>query len=461
MDLTRNILKLIRKEGLIVPGDRVLLGLSGGIDSATLLFVLLDIQKELPFDLAVAHINHLLRKKESDRDEQFSKDMAGQHGLRFFLKREDAKGHASSKGLSTQHAGRDIRYLFFNETAEREGYTKIAVAHNLDDQVETFLLRIIKGTGIRGLSSIPIARDRIIRPLLYTYRSEISAYTAARKVPFICDSSNDKTIYERNYLRHRIMPLMAQLNPAFKDKVVSLLTDLTEVNRFFDDKKRPFLEKNVKEKAGETVAKISELKDLDSETLFRVLSDVITSFTPLFIPLREHIKLIKKVIDSERPNLRLLLPSSLSVRKSYNKLTFSTHPSREATMETFPIRSGRNTIAPLGIDLTLTVLKERPSSYTKSASSAYLDLDRIGTLTLRTFRPGDRFCPLGMDRPVKLKDFFISRKVPLDERKQVPLLLSDGNIIWVAGHRIDERYKIDVNTKRVLKVTLRTLRTQG
>ncbi|HOW55946.1 MAG TPA: tRNA lysidine(34) synthetase TilS [Syntrophorhabdaceae bacterium] len=461
MDLAGNILKLIKKEGLIIPGDRVLLGFSGGIDSATLLSILLEVRKELPFDLAIAHINHLLRKEESDRDEEFARQAALQHGLLFFLKREDAKEYALSKGLSVQHAGRDIRYCFFDETAQREGYTKIAVAHNLDDQVETFLMRVIKGTGIRGLSSIPLARGRIIRPLLYTCRSDISAYAASRPVLFVQDSSNDKTVYERNFIRHRIIPLMSELNPAFRGKVISLLADLTEINRLFDDRKHSFLGRHARKGTNETTVKIGALKDMDKETLFRVLSDVITSFRPLFIPLREHIRLIENMISSDRPNLRLSLPSSLLVRKTYDRLVFSTKPLPLPIAQAFPVHEGRNPIAPLDVEIILMSSEKRPSSYPKSASTAYFDLDKLGALTVRTFLDGDRFRPLGMKEPLKLKDFFIARKVPIELRRKIPLLLSGDSIIWVAGHRIDERYKIDENTKRVLKVTLRTLKVPG
>lgn len=462
MDLIGKILKLIKKERLIIPGDRVLLGLSGGIDSATLLHILMEAQKELYFDLAAAHINHLLRNEESDRDEQFARDTAMAHGLRFFLKRENAKKYALSKGISTQHAGRDIRYRFFDETADSEGYTKIAIAHNLDDQVETFLMRLIKGTGIRGLSSIPLARGKIIRPLLYTWRSEVSAYAAAQQVPFIQDSSNDKTVYERNFIRHRIVPLMAELNPAFGEKVISLLMDLTQINQSFDEQKNSFLDKHVRDDAGGKVVAIPALNTLDKETLFRVISDIVTSFNPLFVPLREHIRLIEGMISSEKPNLRLSLPSSLLVRKTYDRLTFGTKPLPVLTTpRAFALHEGRNTIVPLNAVITLTVPGMPPGSYPKTTLTAYFDLDKLGDISVRTFRNGDRFCPLGMKVPVKLKDFFISRKVPLEMRRHIPLVLSGTDIIWVTGHRIDERYKIDDNTRRVLKITLRQLKRPG
>jgi tRNA(Ile)-lysidine synthase len=457
VDLVRKISRLIRMEGMIGEGDRVLVGFSGGVDSATLLFVLREIQRKMSFDLAVAHVNHLLRREESERDEAFVRETARSYGIPCFVERADVKAYSRSAGLSIQHAGRDIRYRFFTETADREACTKIALAHNLDDQVETFLLRLAKGTGIRGLSSIPPSREKIVRPFLTTYRSEIESYAAARSISFVTDSSNEKTVYERNYIRHKVIPLLCELNPAFREKVVSLLGDLTTINSFFDEKKHAFTEKNVRRTEGDIHVPVGPLMKLDEETFFRVVSDIVAGMAPV-VPLREHIGLVRKVLSSRRPNLRLDLPEHVRVRKTYDKLTFTTkRPAAEIT-ESFPLGEKRTRIAALGIDATVTVLKKPPSSYPKDNFTACFDLDKLGPrdrLAVRTFRQGDRFQPLGMDEPVKIKDFFISRKIPLESRRLVPLLVSGDVIVWVVGHRIDDRYKMDENTRSVLKVTVK------
>lgn len=437
--------------------DRVLVGFSGGVDSATLLHVLREIQKEIPFGLAVAHVNHLLRQEESERDEAFVRETAKSYGLPCFVERTDVKACSRSMGLSVQHAGRDVRYRFFNEVADREGLTKIALAHNLDDQVETFLLRLTKGTGIRGLSSIPPARERIVRPFLTTYRSEIESYAAALSIPFVSDSSNDKTVYERNYIRHRIIPLLCELNPAFRDKVVSLLGDLTELNRIFDEMERTFTGKYVRVEDGDINVPVGPLTKLDDETFFRVVSDIIAGMGSV-VPLREHIGLVRKVLSSRRPNLRLDLPECVRVRKTYDKLIFTRKMPAAVVTETFPLGEGKTRIDVLGIDATVTVLDKPPSSYPKDSFTAYFDLDKLvarDSLAVRTFRQGDRFHPLGIAKPVKLKDFFISRKIPLESRRHIPLLVSGDVILWVVGHRIDDRYKIGESTRRVLKVRVR------
>jgi len=249
--LVRSITKTVVREKLIERNDKVLVGISGGIDSTALLFVLLEIQKEIDFNLGLGHVNHMLRGKESERDEQFVRKLAEELHLPFYLERIDIRNIAVQKGLSIQHAGREARYGFFNEIAKKHGYNKIAIAHNLDDQIETFLLRAIKGTGLRGLTAIPIKRDAIIRPFLYTLRSDIAAYAAERKISFVEDSSNEKIVYERNYLRKEVLPVIEKLNPLFKEKIFFLLQDLTGIDNLFEEKSKLFLKKQQRNKEGD------------------------------------------------------------------------------------------------------------------------------------------------------------------------------------------------------------------
>lgn len=242
MDVEETVRRVIRDERLIEPGDKVLVAVSGGVDSSTLLFLLNRIRKDLTIDLGVAHVNHGLRGEESERDEAFVRGLAERLSMTCHVIRADVPGYSREQGVSIQHAGREIRYRYFADVCDTHGYRKIAVAHNRDDQVETFLLRVIKGSGLNGLSSIPIKRDRIVRPLLCTYRSEIEAYARKLSIPFVQDSSNLKEAYERNFLRMRIVPLLSRLNPRFREKILLLLSDITAVDRFFDEEAGQFLE---------------------------------------------------------------------------------------------------------------------------------------------------------------------------------------------------------------------------
>lgn len=434
-------------------GDRVLIACSGGIDSATLLFVLNEARRKINFDLGLAHVNHRLRRGESDRDEAFVRDAAKGYGLPFFLKKADVKEYAASHGLSIQHAGRDIRYLFLNEVADNAGFTRIAMAHNRDDQIETFLLRLIKGTGLRGLSSIPPVRDRIIRPFLGIYRSEIVSFAEQNSIPFVEDSSNRKTVYERNYIRHRILPLIEELNPAFRERAASLLKDINGINAIFDRGKDAFMSLARVEKDRITLS-LGDFTKLDSEVRYRALADVFARLESSFVPLREHVRLIEKIVIAGRPNLTIDLPSGLKAKKVYDRLVFTTRPARGTIPETSELHIGTNHVPRFGIVMDIKILRRAPRSFPGDPFIAYFDADTCKDLSIRTFRPGDRIHPLGMAHSVKLKDFFISRKVPLDDRRRIPLLLSGSEIIWIIGYRIDERYKLTRSTRNILKVTV-------
>jgi tRNA(Ile)-lysidine synthase len=452
--IVQKVTKTIVQEKLIGNNDKVLLGISGGIDSTALLFVLLEIQKTIDFELGLAHINHMLRSKESERDERFVKKLAGRLRLPLYIKRVDIKKIAVEKGLSIQHAGREARYHFFNEVITQYGYDKIAIAHNLDDQIETMLLRALKGTGLRGLSAIPIKRNEIIRPFLNTYRTDISVYASHHSMLFVEDSSNDKIVYERNFLRKEIFPVMEKLNPLFKEKLSFLLKDLTYIDHLFEEKSKSFLKKHQKNKAGDISLDVLSLNKIDDETKFRVISDIIASLEPAFVPLREHIHQIKNILSAKKPNLVATLPNGIKIKKIYDHLLFTKKPLSSPIQETFLLSMGKNVLKPFALNLHLSQPRKIVRVFSKNNNIALFDSEKLGNLTIRTFINGDTFIPLGMKGKMKLKDFFISSKIPKEERRTIPLLLSDNDIIWVLGLRINEGFKITKDTKKVLKVTI-------
>lgn len=451
-DLVRKTKEIVRTEGLIAEGDRVLVGCSGGIDSVALLFVLRELSHDLPFELGIAHLNHMLRGEESDRDEDFVKGLADRFSIRAHFRKVDVGAEARKAGKSLQHTGRDVRYQFFDEIAEQLHFNKVAIAHNLDDQVETFLLRIVKGTGIRGLASIPIKRGRIIRPFLPVYRSEIEAYVKTRSITFVEDSSNAKSVYERNFVRREILPVMEKLNPSAKDKIYALLHDLSSINVIFDRKAEEYLSVARLTEGGDTVIDTNTLKELDEETRYRVIARLLRERDPVFLPLREHIRLVEKLLTSRRPNLSATFPRGTTVNRVYENLVFTRKSPAPKTNGVFPVQTGKSTIEPLGITLHVTEMAEQSDDITVAPNIAYLDREKLGNLSVRTFIPGDRFVPLGMRTPVKLKDFFIGQKIPLEKRRNLPLFLSGKDIVWVVGHRIDDRYKVTKETRLVLKV---------
>jgi tRNA(Ile)-lysidine synthase len=457
-DLPTRVLTLIRHAKLIRPHDYVLVGVSGGVDSMALLSVLHTLQDTIPFDVAVAHVNHMLRGQESDGDEDFVRAAAEGFSLPAHVKRVDIHGLAKSSGKSIQHAARDVRYDYFSELARTYGYQRIAIAHNQDDQVETFLLRVVKGTGIRGLSCIPVSRGPIIRPLLDVTRREIEQYVTEKGIRYREDSSNRKDAYERNYVRHRILPPMERLNPTVRSRIMSLLGDLTRLNERLDREARSLLTTWLPGD-GEITLPVGQLIACSEETRFRILSEVLGRLAPGFIALREHIRLVEKVLQSSRPSASALLPFRIIVLREYDKLVFTAATAPPQVVETFPLRPGHTVVEALGISVDIDLVDHPPSEFSSDRYSAFLDPGSVSRLSVRTFREGDRFVPLGMAHAVKLKDYFISRKLPRTHRRRIPLLLIGDCIAWIIGERIDDRFKITAQTTKVVGVTVRKLST--
>jgi tRNA(Ile)-lysidine synthase len=455
MDLLYKVRKIVERDRLIAEGEKVLVGVSGGIDSTALLCIFREIAPIIPFEMALAHVNHQLRGEESQRDEDFLRALAEEFSLPIHVGRVDVGQYAKTHGLSAQHAARNLRYGFFHETAAHFGYDKIALAHNLDDRVETFLLRLFKGTGVRGLTSIPPRREKIVRPLLSIYRSEIEHYMTERKLPHMEDSSNYKTFYERNYVRREVIPLIENLNPAFKEKIARLLADLSSIDRFFQVRAAAYREEAVQSEGERTFLDIAVLKGLDEETRFRLLSGAIYEVEPGFVPLREHVTLVEKLIGGDKPNASVVLPLGLKAKRTYDRLVFTKTVPAPPDNGIYPITLGENVLDPLGLTLRVSLYEGDITQFSTDPWTALLDADKTGTLHVRNVRQGDRFIPLGMDKKVKLKDFLISRKVALEQRRKSPLLLSDGDIAWVIGVRISEDYKVGPETHRFLKVVAR------
>jgi tRNA(Ile)-lysidine synthase len=453
MNLEESLRRVITEERLINAGDRVLVGVSGGLDSSALLFILHNLKNTLSIDLAIAHVNHQLRGAESERDEAFVRGLAERFSVPFHSLRKDVKGYAKKAGISVQHAGRDIRYAFFSELADSFAYGKIAVAHNGDDQVETFLLRVVKGTGLKGLSSIPIRRGPIIRPFLRTYRSEIEEYATQHSVPHVEDSSNLRDGYERNFLRHQVTPLLEKLNPRFREKVLHLLSDIASLNAGFNHDTEDFLTGHTRTEGEEIRIPVEALKSLDDEIRFRVVSRLLSRLEPRFVALREHIGLVDKSLFSVRPNNMITLPHGIMARRVYGDMVFDRGSSPLPETGVFDIRLGGNSILPLALTLDVATDDERPPAFGGDKYTAILDADLVETLSVRTFREGDRFVPLGMTQHVKLKDYFMSRKIPREQRRRIPLLLSGQDIVWVVGERMDDRYRVTGKTTRFMRIT--------
>ena len=414
-------------------GERILLAVSGGIDSMVMAHLFLH----LPWETGIAHCNFSLRGNESDLDEVLVRKFSASNNLPFFTVRFNTSDYAVSKRLSIQMAARKLRYDWFEETRKKNGYDLIAVAHNLNDKVETMLINLVRGTGLAGISGIRPVSGKIIRPLLFATREMIEKYRSDHEIEFREDRSNSDTKYIRNKIRHKIIPVLQEINP-------SLLKTLSEsTERFFQLNQA--IEEHINEVRNEISVKKADsiIFDLDKLKKYRNNEAVLFElFRPFGFSNPQLADLIN--IFEGRTGSQLITPTHL-ITRNRDEIIVS-HPD-----ETEVNISINNLLEfPGNISAEMTNVDES-FRVDPSPATAYLDAEKIiFPLTIRKWNPGDWFIPLGMNMKKKLSDYFIDKKYPLPEKHDKLLLESGGNIVWVIGDRIDDRFKVTKNTKRVL-----------
>ncbi|MDR1344316.1 MAG: tRNA lysidine(34) synthetase TilS [Tannerellaceae bacterium] len=426
----------IRKYNLLSGERSVVVGLSGGADSVALLTIL----TRLDYRCIAAHCNFHLRDEESDRDAAFAEDFANILNIPFLKTDFDTRRYASRMHISVEMAARELRYHWFEELRRQSDAQAIAVAHHRDDSVETLLMNLVRGAGIRGLKGISPKNGYIVRPLLAAGRDEIRTWIDDEHIPYVDDSSNFSDVYVRNFIRLRILPLLEDINPSVKKAIARTSGHLSAAETIYQ---------SVVEKAKTVVMKgdnhisISELLQFPSpETILYELL-VPFHFTPtvtgnIFAALDKE---SGKVFYS--PTHRLI--------KDRNALLIS--PLKEANTRSYTIDNEEGVwCGPITLTCSKTVAGKsfRPP---KDKSSASLDYGKLKfPLILRTWQSGDWFIPFGMKSRKKLSDYFTGRKYSLIDKEQTWLLCSEGDIVWIVGERIDDRFSVSETTKSVLSV---------
>lgn len=446
-----------RRKRLIEDRDKVIVAASGGVDSMVLLDVLAQVQEEFGLTLIVAHFNFMLRGAESDGDEQFVAQRARHYGFEFYVERTNAAVYANQHGLGIQEAARNLRYEFFDKLLLSSGFDKIATAHNANDNAETMLLNLFRGAGVAGLSGIPPFREdrRITRPLLFAQRSEIEAYAATEKVPFRTDSSNEQDSYTRNFLRHNVLPLVKEhINPA----VVANISRSAEIFRELET----YLRATAKEHYNGLVARDSNRELRLSTPKLKPLPKLIQQYVVLraaevFARARLDFDQVHQILDLTEG----LTGSWVSINKEHvvfrdrdylvfrqteemPEFRFVVMPNHQYTFERFSFSS--QLVAANGI-------------IANGKDAEYVDADTLGAqeLILRSWNEGDTFVPLGMRSAKKISDFFIDAKVAIYDKRAVPILTTKtGEVVWICGYRLDDRFKITSGTTRALRLTFST-----
>lgn len=453
--MLEKVKKTIAGHRMLRRGDTVCVAVSGGVDSTVLLHVLAALAGELKLKLVVCHLDHGLRGKESVRDFNFTKRTAKRLGLRFEGKRLKKVEHA--KG-SLQDWARQRRYEFYEEAARKYGAGRVALGHTLDDQAETILMRFVKGSGTAGLSGMEAIRGIYIRPLLEATREEIEGYARSEGVKYVTDSSNKTRKYLRNRIRLDLLPFLEKdYNPNISETLARTAGVMARDDKFIGGEARRAFSGLLK-KRGKHVVVLDRkgLKALDEALVVRVFlraAAMLGRETGLYAP---HVDSFLGLVKGKRPNAGHDLPGGLNLLREYDDITLSTKgPGKPAPFAMVLTVPGTTRVDGARIRLKASLLRKRPSLRTKDESTAYFDYDALPKpLRVRSFRAGDRMRPLGMKGHKKLKDIFIDAKVPRARRAGVPIVESGGEVIWAAGLKRAEGYRVTGKTGRVLKITL-------
>lgn len=462
-DFLKKVKETIREYRMISPGDKVLVAVSGGPDSVALLRSLDLLREELDISLHVAHLDHRFRGEESAEDARFVVEVADKLGISVTAEAIDVPDLVRRTGLSEEECARRVRYEFLDRTAERVGASKIALGHTADDQAETVLMRLIRGSGTHGLSGIPPVRSgRFIRPLIRIGRKEVEEFLAELGQTYRIDSTNLKPIYTRNRIRLELIPLLARYNP----NISSVLARTGEILAAEDELLSQIAEEELRRRLiegdqGYVRFSIVGFDGLHIALRRRIVRRTIEMAKGNLLDIDlSHVSSVLRMISGEKPNAEADLPG-VRVERRYSELIATVHPREDKPRYEYRLDlPGEVEISEAGVRLIAEVRDEKPE-LPVSEEIAVLDLERLSPpLIVRNRRPGDRFRPLGMKGSKKLKDFLIERKVPIEERDKVPILISNGEIVWVVGYRIDERFKVRNETRRVAVIQVERARDQ-
>lgn len=460
MEIIKKVRETINKYHMLVQGDHVLVGLSGGPDSVCLLTILHRLKPEFGIHISAAYIDHGLRPDEIPYEIELCRDTCSSMNIPFTTRPIDVKSYIKENKLNKQEAARELRYNALDEIATEKAANKIALGHNADDQAETIIMRLFRGTGPSGLSGIPPVRKYIIRPLIEIERNDIEDFLETEGIGFAVDSSNLKREYLRNKIRYLIIPEARKINMDVVNTISRTADIFRDEERYFEILVTKTLMKLITRKTDNSIELfLGPLEAMDTVILRRVLRRAIDETKGLHGIGFIHVEEIMSLIKSGKSGDRIYLPKDIRVIKGYSTILITS--GKPIKLVAYVIDSPGETIvkessmvihsAIMGID--------EVKDYGDAKKIAVIDADKVHfPMTIRGRLHGDFFYPLGFGKKKKLQDYFVDEKIPRDERDAVPLLISGNNIVWVIGYRLDERYRVDKDTKRVLKFEVKPLR---
>ena len=442
MELFREILNINKKYNLIENNDIIVVGFSGGPDSVFLVEMLKKLKNFINFKIYLVHINHLLRGEDADSDENFSFEYAKKNNLEIFIKRIPVKEIAKEVGKTLEEVGREERYKFFSEIYEKVGATKIATAHNKDDQIETFLFRLIRGTSLQGLEGIKIKNNNIIRPISEIYKKDILKYLNKNEIQYKIDKTNFENEFTRNSIRLDLIPFIEErYNIKFKDKIFSLIEEIRENNQnnslslsnYTDSENRIILEK------------IKFLSDFDKKNLFSLFLN------------QKNIEFNRNKIDEINSLIKSNGTKKIDLDKTYRIVKDYTHLYIEDKKEDCVIN---NNVIQLKIpseqifdNFKIRINIVENLDIPKKKNQYLLDALYNDIIEVRYRKEGDRIF-LDENHSKKVKEVFIDQKIPKDIRDRLPIFLYNNKIFWI--YNVKKAYipKINKNENKLIKVLI-------
>jgi tRNA(Ile)-lysidine synthase len=441
MELLQRFIENIKQSDLFSPKDKLLLAVSGGVDSV----VLCELCKQAGYDFIIAHCNFQLRGDESHRDEQFVRNLGIKYHIDTYVRVFDTIGYSEENKISIQEAAREIRYDYFKLLiAESQRAKYLLTAHHADDNNETLLMNFFRGTGLHGLTGIPVSTGYIRRPLLSFSKEELMAFAKEHNLDFVEDSSNSSSKYTRNFFRNEIIPAISKVYPQVKENLQDNIIRFKEIEKLYLFSVGELKKKISKQRGNEVHIPVKQLMAYNSRAL---IYEIISSYGFQEKQVDELIKLAGsesgKYIQSPVGFYRIIK----------HRHWFIISPDTPAESENIIIENADKEIIFSEGKLRMEVTSNQQPVTSNHIAS--LDLKEISfPLLLRKWKQGDYFCPLGMKKKKKLSRFFIDEKLSKTEKEKVWVIESADRIVWVVGHRIDERCKLTEKTKTVLIIEL-------
>lgn len=456
MNLQERFIQHLKVFPFIQKQQTQLLAVSGGIDSV----VLCDLMFDAGYDFALAHCNFRLRDEESERDEQFVKSLGEKYGKIVFVKRFDTKAYAEQNKVSIQVAARELRYGWFKELiatdrsqlpthrsqlpTDHSQLHYLLTAHHANDNIETMLMNLFKGTGISGLHGILPVQDKIVRPLLFAKKEELLRYAQEKNLAFVEDSSNASDKYTRNFLRHHLLDLLKQVYPNVEDNLLKNIERFAEAEVLYKQAIDQHKKKLLEYKGNEVHIPVLKLKK--SSPLSSIVFEIIKEYGFTANQTSEVIDLFESVTG------KYIQSSTHRIIKNRNWLIIASQQATEAA--NILIEKGEKKVIFSGGELRIEVIKNPSFDIPSAASIAAVDYDEIEfPLLLRKWKQGDYFYPLGMKKKKKLSRFFIDQKLSKTDKEKVWVIEMNKKIVWIIGYRIDDRFKIKPSTKKILKIS--------